>query len=123
MLEELHSRFQYHRLTVALVSVSLSSYIVLHSDSLTTLTNFISQALIFTFFLSIFFMSQTRYDFPTNVAKCKRISMEEYEMQSEAYTKIQLKLLRKHPKFIQMWKERGQDITENYLEMLGMNES
>jgi hypothetical protein len=108
---------------VALVSVSLSSYIVLHSDSLTTLTNFISQALIFTFFLSIFFMSQTRYDFPTNVAKCKRISMEEYEMQSEAYTKIQLKLLRKHPKFIQMWKERGQDITENYLEMLGMNES
>lgn len=123
MLEELHSRFQYHRLTVATVSVSLSSYIVLHSDSLTTLTSFISQALIFTFFLSIFFVSQTRYDFPSNVAKCKRISKEEYEMQSEIYTKIQLELLKKHPKFIQMWEERGQDITKRNLEMLGMKES
>lgn len=122
MLEDLHSKFQYHRLTVALVTVSISSYILLNSDQLTTLTNIISQVLIFTFFLSIFFVSQTRHKFDSDFAKCKRISMEEYEMQSDIYTKIKLRELKNHPKFIKMWTEKGHDIKERNLEMLGMNE-
>lgn len=123
MLESVHQQVKFHRLMIALVSVSLSSYIILHAEHITDIANLIALSLIFSFFLSIFFVSQSsRQESSSSKQFIKTITPEQFELQGRFYTQQQLQALQKTPEYKKLWNEKGQELKNKSLSLLGMDE-
>lgn len=123
MLESVHQQVKFHRLMIALVSVSLSSFIILHAEHITDIANLIALSLIFSFFLSIFFVSQpSRQEGSSTKQYVQTITPEQFELQGKFYTQQQLQALQKTPEYKKLWSERGKQLKEKSLSLLGIDE-
>jgi hypothetical protein len=123
MLESVHQQVKFHRLMIALVSVSLSSFIILHAVQITDIANLIALSLIFSFFLSIFFVSQpSRQEGSSTKHYVQTITSQQFELQGKFYTQQQLQALQKTPEYKKLWSERGKQLKEKSLSLLGIDE-
>jgi hypothetical protein len=123
MLESVHQQVKFHRLMIALVSVSLSSFIILHAVQITDIANLIALSLIFSFFLSIFFVSQpSRQEGSSTKHYVQTITSQQFELQGKFYTQQQLQALQKTPEYKKLWSERGKELKEKSLSLLGIDE-
>jgi hypothetical protein len=108
---------------IALVSVSLSSFIILHAVQITDIANLIALSLIFSFFLSIFFVSQpSRQEGSSTKHYVQTITSQQFELQGKFYTQQQLQALQKTPEYKKLWSERGKQLKEKSLSLLGIDE-
>jgi hypothetical protein len=123
MLESVHQQVKFHRLMIALVSVSLSSFIILHAVQITDIANLIALSLIFSFFLSIFFVSHpSRQEGSSTKHYVQTITSQQFELQGKFYTQQQLQALKKTPEYKKLWSERGKQLKEKSLSLLGIDE-
>jgi len=123
MLESVNQQVKFHRLMIALVSVSLSSFIILHAVQITDIANLIALSLIFSFFLSIFFVYQpSRQEGSSTKHYVQTITTQQFELQGKFYTQQQLQALQKTPEYKKLWSERGKQLKEKSLSLLGIDE-